>query len=153
MPLFRRVNDISKRGALLAEAGMAPLAILTLAAVIVVSVFFWDETEDIRNVGLVVAAVIALPVAIWRSRVAEQQADTAHLDLLDGRFQHAVEMLGSRFQHAVEMLGSSLPAIRVTGMNALRRLAAEYPDSYGDRVEELFDVLRQFPVEDEHDHD
>ena len=51
------------------------------------------------------------------------------------------------------MLGSSVPAIRVTGMNALRRLAAEYPDSYGDRVEELFDVLRQFPVEDEHDHD
>lgn len=142
MPLFRRVNDLSKRAALLAEAGMAPLAIFALAAVIVVSVFFWDETEDVRNVGLVVAAVIALPVAIWRSRVAEQQADTAHLDLLDGRFQHAVEMLGS-----------SVPAIRVTGMNALRRLAAEYPDSYGDRVEELFDVLRQFPVEDEHDHD
>ena len=57
------------------------------------------------------------------------------------------------FQHAVEMLGSSVPAIRVTGLNALRRLAAEYPDSYGDRVEELFDVLRQFPIEDEHDHD
>ena len=142
MPLFRRVNDLSKRAALLAEAGMAPLAILALAAVIVVSVFFWDETEDIRNVGLVVAAVIALPVAIWRSRVAERQADTAHRDLLDGRFQHAVEMLGS-----------SLPAIRVTGMNALRRLAAEYPDSYGGRVEELFDALRQFPVEDDHDHD
>lgn len=142
MPLFRRVNDLSKRAALLAEAGMAPLAILALAAVIVVSVFFWDETEDIRNIGLVVAAVIALPVAIWRSRVAERQADTAHRDLLDGRFQHAVEMLGS-----------SVPAIRVTGLNALRRLAAEYPDSYGDRVEELFDALRQFPVEDAHDHD
>ena len=142
MLLFRRINELSKRAALLAEAGMAPLAILALAAVIVVSVFFWDETEDIRNIGLVVAAVIALPVAIWRSRVAEQQADTAHRELLDGRFQHAVEMLGS-----------SVPAIRVTGMNALRRLAAEYPDSYGDRVEELFDVLRQFPIEDEHDHD
>ena len=142
MPLFRRLNDLSKRTALLAEAGMAPLAILALAAVIVVSVFFWDETEDIRNVGLVVAAVIALPVAIWRSRVAERQADTAHRDLLDGRFQHAIQMLGS-----------SVPAIRVTGLNALRRLAAEYPDSYGGRVEELFDVLRQFPVEDDHDHD
>ena len=142
MPLFRRVNDLSKRAALLAEAGMAPLAILALAAVIVVSVFFWDETEDIRNIGLVVAAVIALPVAIWRSRVAERQADTAHHDLLDGRFQHAIQMLDS-----------SLPAIRVTGLNALRRLAAEYPESYRARVEELFDVLHQFPIEDEHDHD
>ena len=51
------------------------------------------------------------------------------------------------------MLDSSLPAIRVTGMNALRRLAAEYPESYRDRVEELFDVLHQFPIEDDHDHD
>ncbi len=142
MPLIHRINELSKRAALLAEAGMAPLAILALAAVIVVSVFFWDETEDIRNVGLVVAAVIALPVAIWRSRVAERQADTAHRDLLDGRFQHAIQMLGS-----------SVPAIRVTGLNALRRLAAEYPDSYGGRVEELFDALRQFPVEDDHDRD
>jgi len=40
MPLFRRINELSKRAALLAEAGMAPLAILALAAVIVVSVFF-----------------------------------------------------------------------------------------------------------------
>ena len=59
----------------------------------------------------------------------------------------------ARPKHAVEMLGSSVPAIRVTGLNALRRLAAEYPESYRDRVEELFDALRQFPVEDEHDHD
>ena len=142
MPLIHRINELSKRAALLAEAGMAPLAILALAAVIVISVFFWDETEDIRNIGLVVAAVIALPVAIWRSRVAERQADTAHHDLLDGRFQHAIQMLDS-----------SLPAIRVTGLNALRRLAAEYPESYRARVEELFDVLHQFPIEDEHDDD
>ena len=142
MPLIRWINDRSTRAALLAEAGMAPLAILALAAVIVLSAFFWDETEDIRNVGLVVAAIVALPVAIWRSRVAEQQAETAHRDLLDGRFQHAVQMLDS-----------SVPAIRVTGMNALRRLAVEYPDSYGDPVEELFDVLQQLPIEGDHDHD
>lgn len=142
MPLIRWINDRSKRAALLAEAGMAPLAILALAAVIVLSAFFWDETEDIRNVGLVVAAIVALPVAIWRSRVAEQQAETAHRDLLDGRFQHAVQMLDS-----------SVPAIRVTGMNALRRLAVEYPDSYGDPVEELFDVLQRLPIEGDHDHD
>ena len=142
MPLIRWINDRSKRAALLAEAGMAPLAILALAAVIVLSVFFWDETEDIRNIGLVVAAIVALPVAIWRSRVAEQQAETAHHDLLDGRFQHAVQMLDS-----------PVPAIRVTGMNALRRLAVEYPDAYGDRVEGLFDVLHRHPIEGDDDDD
>lgn len=135
MPLIRWINDRSKRLALLAEAGMTPLAILALAAVIVLSVLFWDETEDIRNIGLVVAAIIALPVAIWRSRVAEQQAETAHRDLLDGRFQHAVQMLDS-----------SVPAIRITGLNALRRLASEYPDLYDGPVEELFDVLHQHPI-------
>lgn len=35
----------------------------------------------------------------------------------------------------------------------MRSHASEYPDSYGDRVEELFDVLHQFPIEDEHDDD
>ena len=75
MPLIRWINDRSKRAALLAEAGMAPLAILALAAVIVHLRFFWDETEDIRNVGLVVAAIVALP-----SRSGAAESPTASRD-------------------------------------------------------------------------
>ena len=34
----------------------------------------------IRNLGLVIAAVIALPLAVWRSVVADRQAKTATAD-------------------------------------------------------------------------
>ena len=36
----------------------------------------------IRNLVLVLAAIAALPLAIWRSKVAERQADTAQRGLL-----------------------------------------------------------------------
>ena len=41
----------------------------------------------IRNFGLVIAAGIALPLAIWRSIVAARQATTAQLGLLNERYQ------------------------------------------------------------------
>lgn len=101
----------------------------------------WDWlTEDasgsavVRNLGLVVAAAIALPIAIWRSRVAERQAETAHQTMLD-----------QRFQQALEMVGSEEGALQMTGIYALRRLAAEYPQLYEARVAEVVDTLAQFP--------
>ena len=56
----------------------------------------WDWLRDgpdgvesgsttVRNLGLVVAGLIALPLAIWRSLVAQRQADTAQQSLLNER--------------------------------------------------------------------
>ena len=73
----------------------------------------------IRNFGLVIAAGIALPLAIWRSIVAARQATTAQLGLLNERYQKGVEMLGNK--------GLS---VRLGGIYALARLARERPRDY-----------------------
>lgn len=79
-------------------------------------------STTIRNLGLVVAAAIGLPLAIWRSRVAERQAEAAHRQA-ETAFR---SLLNDRFQKAAEMLGHpASAAVRIGGINALARLARE----------------------------
>ena len=77
----------------------------------------WSAT--IRNLGLVVAGVLALGFAGWRTWVAQRQADLARQSLLD-----------DRFQKATEMLGSPLMSVRLGGVYGLEALMKEYPDQY-----------------------
>ncbi len=56
-------------------------------------------------------------------------------------------------QIAARSCSSTRRCAAASAMNALRRLAVEYPDAYGDRVEELFDVLHRHPIEGDDDHD
>lgn len=138
---WRWASDLSKRAALFAEANMAPLAILALAAVIVLSVFFWDQAEDIRNIGLVIAAIVALPIAIWRSRVAERQADIAQQSVLN-----------ERYQKSAEMLGSGVLSVRLGGIVALEHLALEHPAQYHVEVMRLLFAFIRQPIEDSQAH-
>ena len=62
------------------EDRLAPLTLIVLVAVLALSFLFWDwlrgdesGSTTIRNLGLVLAAIAALPLAIWRSIVAECQ--------------------------------------------------------------------------------
>ena len=84
----------------------------------------------IRNFGLVIAAVIALPLAIWRSIVAARQATTAQLGLLNERYQKGADMLGS------EKL-----TVRLGGIYALAWLDREYPGDYRRPIMSLFCVF------------
>ena len=93
---------------------------------VIVSILFWDSWRGeesggtaIRNLVLVLAAIIGLPLAIWRSKVAEHQAETAQRGLLN-----------ERYQKGAEMLGSDLSAVRIGGIYALARLAGEHPGDY-----------------------
>ena len=74
-----------------------------------------------------VAGVIALLFAYWRSRVAERQANTAQQGLLNDRYQKGAEMLGN------EVL-----AVRLGGIYALQRLAEEHPEQYHVQIMRLF---------------
>ena len=78
----------------------------------------WEHTEPIRNLALVAAAALGLPIAMWRSYTAHRQAATAQDSLLDERYQRAAEMLGGKL------------AVRLAGIHALARMAQEYPPSY-----------------------
>ena len=99
---------------------------------------FWDwlrmvphdyesGTATVRNLGLLVTAIIALPLGIWRSFVAHRQAETAQQGLLN-----------ERYQKGAEMLGSEVLSVRLGGIYALARLAEEHPEQYHVPIIQLF---------------
>ena len=105
------------------ESRLALVTIAALALLIAVAIVWWDSSDEVRNFGLIAAAVIALPLAIWRSRVSERQAETAHQALLDERYHRAIEMLA----------GADI-ATRRAAVRTLQRLAEAYPQEYGEQV-------------------
>ena len=128
------------------SAAIAILAIaLTAALANIVS-------ADVRNYGLVIIAVAAVPFAIWRSIVAQRQAvsarsqaeaATAQAELARGQadaLRH--EQIETRFFRSVEMLGSAHRDIRFAGAQMLQRLSVDHPADYHELVEEVLEVHR-----------
>ena len=100
----------------------------------------------IRNLGLVMAAAIAMWFAKKRIVVADRQADaaqrqqaTAQRGLLNERYQKGAEMLGNK----------GLSVRRLGGIYALQHLAEEYPEQYHIRVMRLFCAFVRNPREAE----
>ena len=125
---------------MLRPSGILFLFFLTLVAAAICS---WDwlhsdgdsNSETLRNIGLVVAAIIALPLALWRSTIAERQACAAHR-----QSEIAMQnLLNERFQKGAEMLGHpDLGSVRIGGIHALARLASEHPETFHLPVMQLF---------------
>ena len=86
-----------------------------------------SASTTIRNLGLVVLAAVGLPLAIWRSVVAERQARAAERQIDIAR----QGLLNDRFQKGTEMLGHpDMASVRIGGIHALARLSAEYPEGF-----------------------
>ena len=79
-----------------------------------------------------------MPLAMWRSIVADRQATTAQLSLLN-----------ERYQRAAEMLGNEVLSVRLAGVFALQRLATEHPDQYHVQVMGLFCAFVRLPTRDQ----
>ena len=92
------------------------------------------HSTTLRNLGLLVAAAIALPLAIWRSWVAQRQADTAQKNLLNERYRQGAEMLDSK-----------VLAVRLGGIYALQRLAADNPKKYHIQIMQLLCAFVRHP--------
>ena len=119
--------------------GIATVAVLALL------VMFWEwlsggdsGSTTIRNLTFVLAGVIALWLAGWRSMVADRQAKTAQQGLLN-----------ERYQKGAEMLGSDVLSVRLAGIYALQRLAAEHPEQYHLEVMRLFCAFVRLPTKDQ----
>ena len=106
----------------------------------------WDVLHDddkdsvittIRNLALIIGGIIAVLLAIWRSKVAESQADTAQQSLLN-----------ERYQKGAEMLGNEVLSVRLGGIYALERLAAEHPQQYHVQVMKLLCAFARQPTKD-----
>ena len=124
---------------------LIPAAVLsvTLAGVFSETFRDWllsDESGSttIRNLGLVLAGLIALPLAIWRSLVAQRQADAAQQSLRN-----------ERYQKGAEMLGSEVLSVRLGGIYALQRLDDEYPEEYHLQIMNLLCAFIRHPTQDE----
>ncbi len=133
-----------------AQARLRPLVLLVLIAAVAVGVWgmisFWEWLRDgpdglesgsttVRNLGFVIAGVVALPLAIWRSLVAQRQANTAQQDLLN-----------ERYQRGAEMLGSEVLSVRLGGIYALQRLAEEHPHQYHVQIVRLLCAFVRNPT-------
>ena len=92
-------------------------------------------SATLRNMGLLVLALIGLPFAMWRTVVAARQAAIAQ------RTQR-----NERHQKAVEMLGKNVLAVRLGGIYALQNLAEEDPTRYHIQIMRLFCAFLQDPT-------
>ena len=136
------VRNVTHRFLGFLEDRLALFTLLVLIAEFTFAVLFWcwlstgeSGSTTIRNFGLVVAATVGLPIAIWRSKVAERQAKTAQRGLLNERYQKGSEMLGS----------GELP-VRLGGIYSLERLAREHPGDYHTQIMNLLCAFVRHPT-------
>ena len=85
-----------------------------------------SRSEVIRNVGLLVAGLVAFPLAIWRALVADRQASAAQRQTATAQ----QGLLNERYQKGADMLGSEILSVRLGGIYALQSLAWEYSEQY-----------------------
>lgn len=88
-------------------------------------------STTIRNVGLIGGGAIAILIAYWRSRLAQQ------------------DLLNKRYQESSEMLGSEVLAVRLAGIYALERLAKEHPWEYHIEVMKSLCAFVRNPAKDD----
>ena len=147
---FERIRNL-RRHVRLPQSGefWITLSLAVLATEILLVVVLWDSlagdesgSATIRNVGLVIAGSLAIPLAVWRAVVADKQASSAQR-------QTAVAqqgLLNERYQKAAEMLGSDVLSVRIGGVHSLRDLAIEQPTQYHVRVMRLLCAFARNPV-------
>ena len=107
-------------------------------------------STTIRNVGLVIGGLIAIPLALWRSIVAYRQAETAQRQAETAQRQAEIAQRGlvnERYQKGAEMLGSNVLSVRLGGIYALQRLAKEDPKQYHVQIRKLFCAFVRYPVQ------
>ena len=131
------VCSICRRSLGFFENRLAPLTLLLLLAALILPIRFWDcwsKDESggtaVRNLVLVIATIVALPLAIWRSKVAERQAETAQRQAETAQR----ELLNERYQRGREMLDNEKLWVRLNGIDTLARLAREYPEDYHTQI-------------------
>ena len=110
-----------------------------LAFIAVVTTMVWDDlgnpievsrAEAVRNLALVAGGIVALIIAVWRSKAAQDQVNVSDLDRLDRLYLEGVSLLSDR---------SSVG--RRAGIRMLGQLAKRNPSVFR---EEVVRVLCEF---------
>ena len=159
-----QVPQQSNRQPLSREGWLWITAIATVLAVgFLLTLCFWGQLRDgedslstiVSNVGIVIGGVVAILLAMWRSRVAERQSIAAQhqAEIIQSQVAIAQDqiniaqrqadtaqqgLLNERYQKGAEMLGSNALTLRLGGIFALQRLAEEHPEQYHVQITRLF---------------
>ena len=104
-----------------------------------------SNADTIRIIALILGGAIAIMLALWRSSIAQRQANAAQ------RQSQTVQLglLNERYQKGAEMLGSKVLSVRLGGIYALRRLAEEHPQEYHLQIMGLLCAFVRHPTEPE----
>ena len=139
------VFSFSKARVLLSWSVYSVCVIIILGIAEYLACRYWEcllkDTGLARNFILVAAAFIGLPLAIWRSAVAQQQSETAQRGLLN-----------ERYQKGADMLGSEVLSVRLGGIDALENLAREHAEDYHIQIVKLFCAFVRNPPKDDDTH-
>ena len=109
-------------------------------------------STTIRNLSIVLAGLVALPLAVWRGVVANRQARAAREQAAAAQRQAETsqeDLRNKRYQDSAGMLGSETLAVRLAGIYALQRLAEEHPEQYHIEIMKLLCAFVRHPAEDE----
>ena len=119
---------------------------------LIVAFVWWDwlsegasRSEVIRNVGLLIAGLVAFPLAIWRALVADRQAAAAQRQTATAQ----QGLLNERYQKGADMLGSEILSVRLGGIYALQSLAWDYPKQYYVQCMRLLCAFVRNPTKDD----
>ena len=127
------------------------VSVVVVVVEVLLVVVWWDwlakdesGSATIRNIGLVIAGSLAIPLAIWRAVVADKQASSA---------QHQTTiaqqgLLNERYQKGAEMLGSAVLSVRLGGIYGLASLAEDHPDQYHVPIFQLLCTFVRRPPEE-----
>jgi len=96
-----------------------------------------QEHEMIRNLGLVVAALIGFPMIIWRTHIADRQASTAEASHVAETYTKAIEQLG-----AADDKGHPKLELRLGALYSLEKIAKTNKDYHSQIIEVLCAYVR-----------
>ncbi|NQY65144.1 MAG: pentapeptide repeat-containing protein [Alteromonadaceae bacterium] len=98
--------------------------------------FIISNHETIRNLGLVITAIVALPLMLWRTSIANRQAKTGEANHISDIFNKSIEQLGAN--------NESKPSIerRIGAIFALEKIAINNHDYYSQVIDVLCAYIR-----------
>ena len=99
-----------------------------------------SPAQTIGALGILIGGVVAILLGMWRSIEGAKQVRASEQALRN-----------DRYQRAVELLASPVLAIRLGGIDALRRLAEEVPDQYHVQVMNQICAFARHPTDPESD--
>ena len=142
----RSVSSLVRKAFGFASDRLGTITLIVFAVTVILTLLLWEwlQTDPpnlesgsttVRNLSLVFAAIVALPLAIWRSRVAQLQAETAMRELSN-----------QLYQKGADMLQSTNLAVRLDGIYTLERLAMDELSRYRIQVVSRFSNFVRRPI-------